>query len=396
MAKALKKCEVLVINQIAPVGLKRFPAERYAVVKESKDPWAILVRSQDLHKYEFGPSLRAVGRAGAGVNNIPVPQLSKRGIPVFNAPGANANAVKELVLAGMLIAARNLAPALDFVRGLQKSPDLDKTVESGKKAFAGFELPGHTLGVIGLGKIGSLVADAAIRLGMNVLGHDPHITVEAAWSLPSQVRRANSVDELLRASHFVSLHVPLIDKTRHMVNAKNIDHFQTGAVLLNFSREGVVAEEAVKKGLESGRLKWYVTDFPSPGLIGHERVIALPHLGASTGEAEDNSAVMVVDQLREYLENGNLQNAVNFPDASMAREAPYRLAISNANVPDMLGKISHTLGKRKINIHNMLNKSKGEMAYTLVDADTPIPGGVVDELCALDGVLAVRYLPVDG
>jgi len=396
MAKALKKCEVLVINQIAPVGLKRFPAERYAVVKESKDPWAILVRSQDLHKYEFGPSLRAVGRAGAGVNNIPVPQLSKRGIPVFNAPGANANAVKELVLAGMLIAARNLAPALDFVRGLQKSPDLDKTVESGKKAFAGFELPGHTLGVIGLGKIGSLVADAAIRLGMNVLGHDPHITVEAAWSLPSQVRRANSVDELLRASHFVSLHVPLIDKTRHMVNAKNIDHFQTGAVLLNFSREGVVAEDAVKKGLESGRLKWYVTDFPSPGLIGHERVIALPHLGASTGEAEDNSAVMVVDQLREYLENGNLQNAVNFPDASMAREAPYRLAISNANVPDMLGKISHTLGKRKINIHNMLNKSKGEMAYTLVDADTPIPGGVVDELCALDGVLAVRYLPVDG
>jgi len=396
MAKAPKKCEVLVINQIAPVGLKRFPAERYAVVKESKDPWAILVRSQDLHKYEFGPSLRAVGRAGAGVNNIPVPQLSKRGIPVFNAPGANANAVKELVLAGMLIAARNLAPALDFVRGLQKSPDLDKTVESGKKAFAGFELPGHTLGVIGLGKIGSLVADAAIRLGMNVLGHDPHITVEAAWSLPSQVRRANSVDELLRASHFVSLHVPLIDKTRHMVNAKNIDHFQTGAVLLNFSREGVVAEDAVKKGLESGRLMWYVTDFPSPGLIGHERVIALPHLGASTGEAEDNSAVMVVDQLREYLENGNLQNAVNFPDASMAREAPYRLAISNANVPDMLGKISHTLGKRKINIHNMLNKSKGEMAYTLVDADTPIPGGVVDELCALDGVLAVRYLPVDG
>src|SRR4051812_27792382 len=396
MAKAQKKCEVLVINQIAQVGLKRFPAERYAVVKESKDPWAILVRSQDLHKYEFGPSLRAVGRAGAGVNNIPVPQLSRRGIPVFNAPGANANAVKELVLAGMLIAARNLAPALDFVRGLGKSPDLDKTVESGKKAFAGFELPGHTLGVIGLGKIGSLVADAAIRLGMNVLGHDPHITVEAAWSLPSQVRRANSVDELLRASHFVSLHVPLIDKTRHMINAKNIEHLQSGAVLLNFSREGVVAEEAVQKGLESGRLKWYVTDFPSSGLIGQEGVIALPHLGASTGEAEDNSAVMVVDQLREYLENGNLQNAVNFPEAAMAREAPYRLAIANANVPDMLGKISHTLGKRKINIHNMLNKSKGEMAYTLVDADTPIPGEVVDDLCALNGVLAVRYLPVDG
>ena len=393
---AKKKCEILVINQIAQVGLKRFPAERYAVVKESKDPWAILVRSQDLHKFEFGPSLRAVGRAGAGVNNIPVPALSKRGIPVFNAPGANANAVKELVLAGMLIAARNLGPALDFVRNLDGNGDLNKTVEGGKKQFAGFELPGHTLGVIGLGKIGSLVADASIRLGMNVLGHDPHITVEAAWSLPSQVKRANSVDEILKSSDFVTLHVPLVDKTRHMVNAKNIDHFRQGAVLLNFSREGVVSEEAVLKGLASGRLKWYVTDFPSTELLGKEGVIALPHLGASTAEAEDNSAVMVVDELRDYLEHGNLQNAVNFPDAQMPREAPYRLAISNANVPDMLGRISHALGKRKINIHNMLNKSKGEMAYTLVDTDTAVEKQVIDELCHTQGVLAVRYLPADG
>ena len=396
MAKG-KKCEILVINQIAPVGLKRFPAERYAVVKESKDPWAILVRSQDLHKFDFGPSLRAVGRAGAGVNNIPVPALSKRGIPVFNAPGANANAVKELVLAGMLIAARNLGPALEFVKGLDGGGgDIDKTVESGKKAFAGFELPGHTLGVIGLGKIGSLVADTAIRLGMNVLGYDPHITVDAAWSLPSQVRRANSVDEILKASHFVSLHVPLVEKTKHLVNAKNIDHFHAGAVLLNFSREGVVSDEAVLQGLASSKLRWYVTDFPSAALLGKPGVIALPHLGASTAEAEDNSAVMVVDQLREYLEHGNLQNAVNFPDAAMAREAPYRLAIANANVPDMLGRISHTLGKRKINIHNMLNKSRGDMAYTLVDADTPVGKDVIDELCHTHGVLAVRYLPVDG
>lgn len=393
MAKA-KKCEILVINNIAQVGLKRFPAERYSVVKESKDPMAILVRSQDLHKLEFGPSLKAVGRAGAGVNNIPVAALSKRGIPVFNAPGANANAVKELVLAGMLIAARNLAPALEFTKKL-KTEDLEKHVEDGKKQFAGVELPGHTLGVIGLGKIGSLVADAAIRLGMNVLGYDPHITVEAAWSLPSQVKRANSIDEIFKASHFVSLHVPLGEKTRHLVNAKNIDHFHSGAVLLNFSREGVVSDEAVAKGLESGRLKWYVTDFPSPELLGNARVISLPHLGASTGEAEDNSAVMVVDQVREYLENGNLQNAVNFPEAVMSREAPYRLAIANANVPDMLGRISHALGRRKINIHNMLNKSRGEMAYTLVDADSPVPSGVVDELCELHGVLAVRYLPVD-
>lgn len=390
-----KRCEILVLDSIAQVGLERFPAERYVVVKESGDPQAILVRSQDLHRYAFGPSLRALGRAGAGVNNIPVPALSARGIPVFNAPGANANAVKELVLAGMLMAARNLAPALEFVARQKGVSNLDKVVEEGKKHFAGFELPGHTLGVIGLGKIGSLVADAAIRLGMKVLGHDPHITVESAWSLPSQVRRANSVDEVLKASHFVSLHVPLVDKTRHLVSAKNIDQFRSGAVLLNFSREGVVSDEVVAQGLESGRLKWYVTDFPSPGLIGNARVIALPHLGASTGEAEDNSAVMVADEVRDYLEHGNLQNAVNFPDASMAREAPFRLAIANANVPDMLGRISHTLGKRKINIHNMLNKSKGEMAYTIVDTDGVVPGEVVTELADLNGVLAVRYLPAD-
>jgi D-3-phosphoglycerate dehydrogenase / 2-oxoglutarate reductase len=389
------KCEILVINQIAQVGLKRFPAERYAVVKESKDPQAILVRSQDLHKFEFGPSLRAVGRAGAGTNNIPVAALSKRGVPVFNAPGANANAVKELVLAGMLIAARNLAPALEFTRSLPQE-ELEKRVEGGKAQFAGVELPGHTLGVIGLGKVGSLVADAAIRLGMNVHGYDPHITVEAAWSLPSQVRRAASVEELVRASHFVTLHIPLGDKTRHLVNARMLEQFRPGAVLLNFSREGVVDDQAVAKALTSGRLKWYVTDFPSTGLIRHAGVIALPHLGASTREAEDNCAIMVADQVREYLEHGNLQNAVNFPDAQMAREAPYRLAIANANVPDMLGSISHALGRRKINIHNMLNKSKGEMAYTIVDADSPVPMEALKELESLTGVLAVRYLPVNG
>ncbi|OGA59326.1 MAG: 3-phosphoglycerate dehydrogenase [Betaproteobacteria bacterium RIFCSPLOWO2_12_FULL_65_14] len=396
MAKARpKKCEILVINNIAQVGLKRFPAESYTIVKESKDPQAILVRSQDLHKFEFGPGLRAVGRAGAGVNNIPVAALSKRGVPVFNAPGANANAVKELVIAGLLIAARNLAPALDFVRGLGASADLDKRVEEGKKQFAGSELPGHTLGVIGLGKIGSLVADAAIRLGMNVQGHDPHITVEAAWSLPSQVKRAGSIDELIRTSHYVSVHVPLSDKTHHLVNSKNVEQFRNGAVLLNFSREGIVAEDAVLKGLASHRLKWYVTDFPTGDLLGHPGVIALPHLGASTREAEDNCAIMVADQVRDYLENGTLQNAVNFPEAAMPREAPYRLAIANANVPDMLGRISHALGRRKINIHNMLNKSKGEMAYTLVDADSPVPAEAVKELADLNGVLAVRYLPVD-
>jgi D-3-phosphoglycerate dehydrogenase len=390
-----KKSEILVINNVALVGLRRFPPEQYSVVKEAADPDAIVVRSQDLHRYEFGAALRAVGRAGAGVNNIPVAALSKRGIPVFNAPGANANAVKELVLAGMLIAARNLAPALDFVRQL-KDEDLESRVEDGKKQFAGLELPGHTLGVIGLGKIGSLVADAAIRLGMNVQGYDPHITVEAAWSLPSQVKRAASVDELIKTSHFVTLHVPLGDKTRHLINSKNIEQFRHGAVLLNFSREGIVAEDAVAKGLKSHGIKWYVTDFPSGPLLGHPGVIALPHLGASTREAEDNCAIMVVDQVRDYLEQGNLQNAVNFPDAAMPREAPFRLAIANANVPDMLGRISHALGRRKINIHNMLNKSRGEMAYTLVDADSPVPNEVIKDLADLNGVLSVRYLPVDG
>ena len=390
-----KKCEVLVLNNVAQVGLKRFPAERYAVVKESKDPWAILVRSADLHKHEFGPSLRAVGRAGAGTNNIPVAALSKRGIPVFNAPGANANAVKELVVAGLLIAARNLAPALDFVRNLDsKDSDLEKKVEGGKKAYAGVELPGHTLGVIGLGKIGSLVADAAIRLGMNVLGHDPEITVDAAWGLPAQVRKANTVDELLKASDFVTLHVPLVEKTRNLVNDKNIGLMKQGAVLLNFSRDGVVDDAAVLRALASKKLRCYVTDFPSAELIGKPGVVALPHLGASTSEAEDNCAVMVCNQLTSYLVDGNMENAVNFPNAQMPRESPYRLAIANANVPNMLASISTAMGSRKINIHNMLNKSKGDMAYTLVDVDSPVPADAIKELCAIKGVLAVRYLPV--
>ena len=394
MVKVARKLEVLVLNPIAQVGLKRLPAELYEVVKESRSPDVILVRSADMHAMKFDANLKAVGRAGAGVNNIPVPELSKLGVPVFNAPGANANAVKELVVAGMLIAARNLAPALEFVKNLDKN-DLAKKVEAGKKAYAGVELPGHTLGVIGLGKIGSLVADAAIRLGMHVLGYDPEITVDAAWSLPSQVRKANSVDELLRASDFVTLHVPLVHKTRNLLNAKNLKHMKAGAVLLNFSRDGVVEDAAALKALESKHLRCYVTDFPSAELIGRAGVVALPHLGASTSEAEDNCAVMVADQVREHLAHGTMENAVNFPNAQMPRESPYRLAITNANVPNMLASISNAMGSRKINIHNMLNKSKGEMAYTLVDVDSPVPEAAIKELCGIDGVLAVRYLPVE-
>ena len=390
------KLEVLVLNQVSRTGLQRLPGERYALVTESRDPDAVLVRSMDLHRMAFGARLKAVARAGAGTNNIPVPALTARGIPVFNAPGANANAVKELVLAGLLMAARNLGPALDFVRALDRAaPDLERRVEDGKKAFAGTELPGQTLGVIGLGKIGSLVADAAIRLGMQVVGYDPDITVEGAWSLPSQVRRATSVDELLKASRFVTLHVPLVERTRHLIGAHNLGQLGAGAILLNFSREGIVDDAAVLAALGAKKLHAYVTDFPTPALIGAPGVVALPHLGASTGEAEDNSAVMAVEQLREYLEHGNLRNAVNFPEAVMGRESPYRLAIANANVPDMLARISHAMGERGINIHNMLNKSRGEVAYTLVDVDSPAPQGALAALRAIDGVLAVRYLPLE-
>jgi D-3-phosphoglycerate dehydrogenase len=340
--------------------------------------------------------VRAIARAGAGTNNIPVKAMSARGVPVFNAPGANANAVKELVVAGMLMSARNLPGALRFVSALDpKDPDMDARVEDGKKAFAGFELAGHTLGIVGLGKIGCLVADAAIKLGMNVLGHDPEITVDAAWSLPSQVRRAASVAEVLKASHFVTLHVPLVEATRHLVNADNIGAMRQGAVLLNFSREGVVDNAAVVAAIERKHLRGYVCDFPHPSLLGHERVLALPHLGASTREAEDNCAVMVADQLRDFLEHGNVARAVNFPEVVMARESHWRIAIANANVPNMLGQISTAMAQAGLNIHNMVNKSRGEMAYTLVDVDSPVQPAVLAKLAAINGVLSVRYLPSD-
>ncbi len=385
---------VLVMNQISAAGLSRLPAEIYRVGKDVADPVAILVRSADLHSMSIPASVRAIGRAGAGTNNIPVEAMSQRGVPVFNAPGANANAVKELVLAGMLMAARRIAPALRFVAALDTAgPDLDKAVEEGKKSFAGYELAGQTLGIIGLGKIGCLVADAAIKLGMNVLGFDPEITVDAAWSLPSQVRRAASVNDVLKQAQFVTLHVPLVDATRHLVNDANIGLMRPGAVLLNFSREGVVADGAVLDALAANRLGQYVCDFPGAAIHGHPQVIALPHLGASTREAEENCAVMVVDQLRDYLEHGNLANAVNFPNVSMARESAYRVAIANANVPNMVGQISTAMAQAGLNIHNMVNKSRGGMAYTLVDVDSPVLPEVQAGLVAIKGVLAVRYLP---
>jgi D-3-phosphoglycerate dehydrogenase len=388
--------EILVLNQISQNGLKRLPADRYKVGKESARPDAIMVRSADMHTMDIPASVRAIGRAGAGTNNIPVKAMSARGVPVFNAPGANANAVKELVVAGMLLAARNIGGAIKFVAALDPAdPDMEKKVEDGKKTFAGFELAGHTLGVIGLGKIGCLVADVAIKLGMNVLGYDPEITVDAAWSLPSQVRKANSVNEVLKAANFISIHVPLVDATRKMINAEMLAHVRHGAVLLNFSRDGVVDEAAVLGALEAKKLGCYVCDFPSPHVNNHPHVIALPHLGASTGEAEENCAIMVADQLRDFMEHGNVQNAVNFPNVSMPRESNYRIAVANSNVPNMLGQISTAMANAGLNIHNMVNKSRGNMAYTLVDVDSQVKQSVIDAISGIEGVLAVRYLPLE-
>jgi D-3-phosphoglycerate dehydrogenase len=390
----MARFKVLVLNQVSANGLKRLPDEHYTCGKDIAEPDAILVRSADMHRTEVAPTVKAIARAGAGTNNIPVKAMSARGVPVFNAPGANANAVKELVLAGMLIAARNLAPAQRFVDKLDgSSAELDKTVEDGKKDFAGYELAGQTLGIIGLGKIGCLVADVAIKLGMNVLGYDPEITVDAAWSLPSQVKKAASVADVLKKANFISLHVPLVDATRELISEKNVGLTRQGTVLLNFSREGVVSDSAVLAALDSGQLGWYVCDFPSGKVLGHPRVVALPHLGASTREAEENCAIMVAEQLRDYLENGNIVNAVNFPNVSMGRESRFRIAIANANVPNMLGQISTAMAKAGLNIHNMVNKSRGDMAYTLVDVDSGVSDGVIAALKDIEGVLAVRYLP---
>ena len=382
------------INQISAIGLKRFPAGHYAVGPQAEPPDAILVRSQNMHEMEIPQSVKAIGRAGAGTNNIPVKRMSERGVPVFNAPGANANAVKELVLAGLLIASRNLVPAVKFVEGLDADDKtLDKLVEDGKKQFSGSELPKRTLGVIGLGKIGSLVADAAIKLGMNVLGYDPEITVEAAWSLPSQVKKAHSIEEVLRNSEYVTLHVPLLDVTRGLISAERLKVMKHGAILLNFSRDSIVDNDAVLEALQAKRLRYYVCDFPAKKLLNEPHVVALPHLGASTREAEENCAVMVVDQVRDFLEHGNIHNAVNFPDVAMERESPFRIGIANANVPNMVGQISTAMAQAGLNIHNMLNKSKGEMAYTLVDVDSAVPDKVIARIAEIDGVLSVRYLP---
>ena len=387
---------ILTFNQISARGLHRFPGTHYTVGKAVDQPDAIILRSHDLHTTDIPASVKAIGRAGAGTNNVPVADMSARGIPVFNAPGANANAVKELVFAALLIAARNVVPALHYLGGLDTAAsDLDARVEEGKKQFAGVELPHRTLGIIGLGAIGSLVADTAIKLGMKVIGYDPEITVDAAWRLPSTVRRANTIDEVLRHSDFVTLHIPLVKATRHLIDGARLAVVKPGAVLLNFARDAIVDEAAVVEALQAHRLKYYLCDFPTPGLLAEPNVVVLPHLGASTAEAEENCAVMVVDQVREYLEHGTIANAVNFPNVDMPRESPHRVAIANANVPNMLGQISSTMAKSGLNIHNMVNKSRGEMAYTLVDVDSPVDDALIRSLAAIEGVLMVRAIPAE-
>lgn len=389
-----RKFNILTLNAIAAIGLNRLSADRFQIGSNIADPDVILLRSHNMHDMPIPKSVVAIGRAGAGTNNIPVNQMNARGVPVFNTPGANANAVKELVLAGMLLASRNIIPAIRFVEKLQGDDTaLHQQVEAEKKRFSGLELPGQMLGIIGLGKIGRLVADAAIRLGIKVSGFDPKITVDAAWSLSAEVRKVNEIETLVHRSHVVSLHVPLNDSTHHLVNTDLVAKMQKNTILLNFSRDEIVDEDAILVGIEKGSIKNYICDFPSQKLQHHPAVIALPHLGASTKEAEENCAIMITDQIKDYLINGNILYSVNFPDVTMEREVPYRTAIANANVPNLLGQISTCMASIGLNIHNMVNKSRGEIAYTLVDTDKPIPREIINAIENITGVLMVRYIP---
>jgi len=385
--------KILTLNNISVAGLERLPRENYEVASEIQHPDAILLRSFKMHDMDIPATLKAIGRAGAGVNNIPVDKMSAAGIPVFNAPGANANAVKELVITGMLLACRNICQAWEFARDLEgDDAEVNKQVEAGKKNFGGFELPGRTLGVVGLGAIGRQVANAAVALGMKVVGFDPGITVEGAWALSANVEKAATVDELLSQVDFVTFHVPLIEATKHMINAERLKNMKNNVVILNFARSGIVDDEAVSGAIRAGKVYAYVCDFPSNLLKRHERVITLPHLGASTVEAEDNCAIMVAEQVRDYLENGNITHSVNFPDVNMPRTEGVRIAVVNSNVPNMVGQITTALANGGLNIIDMLNKSHGDLAYTLVDVDKDAPDAVLDAVRAIDGVLAVRAI----
>ncbi|MCK5725447.1 MAG: 3-phosphoglycerate dehydrogenase [Thiotrichaceae bacterium] len=385
--------QVLILNNISQKGLDLLPSENYTISEDASEPDAILLRSYKMHDMEIPKSLLAVGRAGAGVNNIPIDKMSDNGVVVFNAPGANANAVKELVIAAMLMACRNLTDAKDYVDQLEgEDNELHKQVEAGKKKFAGYELPNRTLGVVGLGAIGVEIANTARDLGMNVIGYDPRIQIKYAWKLSSGVQPVDTVDELLQQSDFVTFHVPLLESTKDLINSESIQSMKKDAVVLNFARDGIVNDKAVVEALESGKLQAYVCDFPSNAIKGKKGVIALPHLGASTTEAEVNCATMVSQQVLDYIENGTIKNSVNLPDTKLARAGKVRLSIVHNNIPDMVGKISSLLSQSSINIRHMTNNSQNNMAYTLIDIDTDLDSSTLNALNAIEGVLKARAL----
>ena len=386
--------KILTLNNISIKGLQRLPRETYEVASEISHPDAVLVRSFKMHDMEIPKTIAAIGRAGAGVNNIPVEQMTERGVPVFNAPGANANAVKELVLAGLLMAARNIAPAMQFAHGLSGDDSkISADVETGKNNFVGTELPSKTLGVIGLGAIGLRVANAAHSLGMKVVGYDPLISVQSAWQLDSGVEQALSVDHLFSQCDAVSVHVPLLDATRSIVNAERLKMMRKGGIIVNLARGGICDDDAVLAALDRGHLHAYVIDFPTGQLLKHPKVLSFPHLGASTDEAEENCAIMVADSIRDYLEDGTVRNSVNFPEAIMPRNGGSRITIANANVPNMVGQISTILANADLNIHDLLNKSRGDIAYTIIDLDGQISEQTIQAIRAIKGVLSLRHLP---
>ncbi|TWU59446.1 D-3-phosphoglycerate dehydrogenase [Rubripirellula tenax] len=386
--------KILTLNNISSLGLQRLPREDYEIGSEISQPDGILLRSFKMHDMVIPDSVKAIGRAGAGVNNIPVDQMSSRGVPVFNAPGANANAVKELVLAGLLMASRNINSAMKFASGIEgDDAAISVAVEAGKKNFVGSELPSKTLGVIGLGAIGVRVANAALSLGMKVVGYDPLISVQSAWQLSSGVEKAISLDHLFTQCDAVTVHVPLIDATRGIVSAERLKLMPKGGIIVNLARGGICDDTAVLASLNKGHTSTYVIDFPTAELMKHPKVLAFPHLGASTNEAEENCAVMVADSVRDFLDDGTVVNAVNFPEAFMPRNGGTRITIANANVPNMVGQISTLLANAGLNIADLLNKSRGDIAYTIIDLDGDISEETVAAIRGINGVLSMRTLP---
>ena len=386
--------KIQTLNTISTQGLNQFPRDLYEIASEINHPDAILVRSHSLHDMIILPSVKAIGRAGAGLNNIPVSALTKRGIPVFNTPGANANAVRELVIAGMLLASRNICQAFDYVRQLQGTDQiLEKEIEQNKKQFVGTELYGKTLGVIGLGSVGVKVANAAIHLGMNVIGYDPTITVNRAWELSASVKQAYSIDDLLMEAHYVSFHVPLNDDTRHMINRSRLNLMKPGVILLNFAREGIIDHAALQDALEDKKVHMYVNDFPHAVLKNHPQVISLPHLGASTKEAEENCAMMLAKQMRDFLETGTVINSVNFPTVEVQKYfSGVRLTIVNANIPNMVAQISSKLALAGLNIMSLLNQSREDIAYTVIDVEKDVNETTLKEINTIPGVIQLRCL----